>query len=95
MAATVTNASARGVGLLAPEAVPAGTAIKIEMDDTLILGESVYCKQQTGEWLIGVELNQVLTGLSELGRRLQEFQPLPPLGRERVDAVDQRNAQHR
>lgn len=94
MSATVTNASGRGVGLVAPQEIPPGTAIKIEMDDALILGEAVYCKNQGPSWLIGVELNQVLTGLSELGRRLQEY-AAPSLGGQRTDTVDQRHTQNR
>ena len=75
--ATVINASSRGLGLTTTSAIPPGTALKIQIQDSLILGEAVYCRQEPHSWFIGVELNQVLVGLAELGRRLQEFAPEP------------------
>jgi hypothetical protein len=73
--AKVHNFSDRGLGLLMAVAVPPGTALKIEIDDTMIFGEAVYCRPDKDHHYIGVELNQVLAGLAELGRRLQEFAP--------------------
>ena len=48
--------------------------MKIEKDDALILGEAVYCRQEPECCVIGIELNQVLAGLNELARRLQEHE---------------------
>ncbi len=71
--AKVKNASGRGLALEMPEAVAPGTALKIELDDSVVLGEAVYCRREPESHLIGVELDQVLCGLTELGRKLQEF----------------------
>ncbi len=72
-AAVVKNASARGLALqMGAPAVP-GAAIKIELDDAVILGEAVYCRADGDSYLVGVELDQILCGLSELGKKLQEF----------------------
>jgi len=57
--------------LIANAPIAPGTAIKIEMEDSMILGEAVYCREESKRYVVGVELNQVLTGLAELGRRLQ------------------------
>lgn len=73
MPARVKDSSGRGLGLELLSAVPPGTALKIEMEDSVILGEAVYCRKDKDTWFVGVELNQVLAGLAELGRRLQEF----------------------
>ncbi len=75
LSATVTNASGRGLRLIASSPVSPGTAVKIEKEGSLILGEAVYCRQEPEFCVIGVELNQVLAGLAELGRRLQEYAP--------------------
>jgi hypothetical protein len=71
MAARVKNASGRGLGLVAPLPIPPGAAIRIEIDDAVVLGESIYCHSEQGNHLVGVELDQVLVGLTELGRKLE------------------------
>jgi hypothetical protein len=71
MAARVKNASGRGLGLVSPQPIPSGAAIRIEIDDAVVLGESIYCRSQQGSHLVGVELDQVLVGLTELGRKLE------------------------
>jgi hypothetical protein len=91
--ARVTNASTNGLGLVSPRALPAGTALKVDLEDAYILGEAVYCKEEAGGWVVGVELSQVLNGLSELGRRLHEYAPAPS-GGERLHTVDDRQAQN-
>lgn len=71
--AQVKNASSRGLAIQIPGPVAPGTAVKIEIEDSLVLGEAVYCRPQPDGHLVGIELDQVLCGLTELGRRLQEF----------------------
>lgn len=75
MAARVRNASGRGLGLLVPAPIDPGAAIKIELEDALVLAESIYCRAEADAYFIGVELDQVLVGLTELGRRLSAFDP--------------------
>jgi hypothetical protein len=69
--ATVADLSGSGLKLIANAPIAPGTAIQIEMDDSMILGEAVYCREELNLYVVGVELNQVLTGLAELGRQLQ------------------------
>ena len=71
--ATIRNASGRGLAMEMPEAVAIGAALKIEIEDSFLLGEAVYCKGSAGIHLVGVELDQMLCGLTELSKRLQEF----------------------
>ncbi len=77
--ATVKNASGRGLALQTSEAIPPGSALKIDIDDAIVLAEAVYCHSGDGGHLVGVELDQVLCGLAELGKRLQEFAELDGL----------------
>jgi len=76
----IRNASGRGLAIEAEAAIPTGTALKIDLDDAILLGEAVYCKAVDGSYLLGVELDQVLCGLTELGRRLEEFARDEPPG---------------
>jgi PilZ domain len=75
MTARVRNASGRGLGLFMSCRVDPGAAIRIEIDDAIVLGEAIYCRKESDGHFIGVELDQVLVGLTELGRRLSSFDP--------------------
>lgn len=91
----IRNASGRGLAIDLPNAVPPRTAIKIELEDSLLLGEAVFCKGGQGSYLVGVELDQVLCGLSELGKRLEEFAREESSGTEVAYPVNHRQRQHR
>lgn len=71
--ARIRNVSRKGVQLELEQTVPAGTPVKIDIDNALVLGEVVYCRPQGPSCLIGIKLEQVLNGLAELHRKLQEF----------------------
>jgi hypothetical protein len=53
--------------------VEPGAALQIEIDDAVVLGEAIYCRSEQDAYYIGVELDQVLVGLTELGRNLAAF----------------------
>ena len=86
--ARVVNASGRGLALEISVPVAPGTALQIEMEDALIFAEAVYCRNGKPPYLIGVELDQVLCGLSELSRKLQEFADQDLLGRQVTYALN-------
>jgi hypothetical protein len=71
--AVVKNASARGLAIEVPGPIAPGTALKIEFEDSTVLGEAVYCGGGPDSHLVGVELDQVICSLTQLGRKLQEF----------------------
>ena len=71
--ATIKNASSRGLAIELSNPIAPSTALKIELENSFVLGEAVYCRYESESWLVGVELDQVLCGLSALGRKLQEF----------------------
>jgi hypothetical protein len=94
-AGRILNASGRGLAIEMPCAVAPGTAIKIDGDDSMLLGETVYCKGGQGSYLLGVELEQMLCGLTELRKRLQEFANEEPSGAEVAYSVENRQRQNR
>jgi hypothetical protein len=76
--ARVKNVSARGVGLVLQGPVAMGSALKLELDDSLILGEVIYCRADDKDsFYVGVELEQALCGLAELADALQAFSEEP------------------
>jgi hypothetical protein len=77
----VSNASGRGLGVVTATRVEPGAALQIEIDDAVVLGEAIYCRQEHDEFFIGVELDQVLVGLTELARSLAAFTENVPIER--------------
>jgi len=74
LTATVKNASGRGLGLISSESVASGAAMKIEIGDSIFLGETMYCKTlDDGHYFLGVELTEVLSGLAALSKMAEEF----------------------
>lgn len=66
------DVSGRGMRLLVPFELAAGTTIKIETDDTLILADICYCNRVNDErFAIGVAVSQSLH-LTEQLRKLAE-----------------------
>jgi hypothetical protein len=84
LTAKIKNASSRGVGLVSSESVPSGAAVKIEIGDSIFLGEVMYCETLDDGNFIGVELTEVLSGLAALSRMAQQFtEELEPAGSNR------------
>ena len=77
VAAQIRNASGRGMALEMPAPVTPGAALKVEVEDALMLGEAIYCRSEPGVFVVGLKLDQVLNGLAELSQRLREFSESP------------------
>jgi hypothetical protein len=73
LVARVKDATARGIGVITAEALSAGAAVKIEVGDSIFLGEVMYCRPMDKSFFAGIELTQVLTGLAALSRLAEEF----------------------
>jgi hypothetical protein len=71
--ATIRNASESGLGLFVKTAIPPGTALRVELDDAIMLGEAMYCRPMETGHFVGVQLEQVLHGLNELHSRFRAF----------------------
>ena len=64
----VVDLSGCGLRLLLPDPVEPGDALKIELEDSLLLGEVCYCSPQDFGYMAGIEVDQVLSGLADLAR---------------------------
>jgi len=71
--ARIRNFSPRGIGLEMKGPVAAGSALKLELDDTLLLGEVIYCRDDGDSFYVGVELEHALYCLAELADALGSF----------------------
>ncbi|HLK68096.1 MAG TPA: PilZ domain-containing protein [Bryobacteraceae bacterium] len=95
LSARICNASGRGLAIEVPSPVPPGSALKLEVDDAMVLGEAVYCRYHDGtSYLIGVQMDQMLCGLLELHKRLRDFIPEDASGAEMAHSVNHRPREH-
>jgi hypothetical protein len=72
-AAKVRNSSGSGLGLVVDTEIAVGTAVRIEWDDAILLGEAMYTRPLDNGHFVGVQLEQMLRGLQELHRSMQAF----------------------
>ena len=89
LAARIKNVSVRGIGLELQGPVAIGTALKIELDDSLVLGEVIYCREDETSFYVGVILEQALCGLGDLAKALRAFADTPS-GPQQTDPVKER-----
>jgi hypothetical protein len=54
--------------LKVPKLVSIGSAVKVETDDTLALGEVSYCRPEGDGYVVSVEVMQALRDVTELSR---------------------------
>ena len=93
--AHVRNASATGLAIEVPGAVEPGSALRIELDGSILPAEAVYCNRQSDDYLIGVELDPTLCSLASLGRHLQNAGvPAGESGSQVTYALNHRKREH-
>lgn len=65
----VLDYSERGMRVRVPQPVAANTAVRVEIDDQILLGEACYCQSLTGgQYAIGLQLEQSLNNLEDLSK---------------------------
>jgi hypothetical protein len=65
-AGKIVNVSGRGMCFLSSQELSAGAAIKIELSDTMVLGEVIYCRRQEAHYQAGIALEQALYHTQDL-----------------------------
>jgi hypothetical protein len=68
VAAKVVQMSGKRIEVSTGEAIPCGTAIKIEMEDSLLLGEITACAPGQGEFRALVVVREAIPSMSNLAR---------------------------
>jgi hypothetical protein len=60
--------SGTGMRVFLNRAIPVGATVKVETDDSMMLGEVCHCATHVNGFLAGLVLHQVLSKLGELAR---------------------------
>lgn len=82
----VKDTSPHGLGIVSPQKVTPGSAVKVETNDNLFLGEVVHCSATDDGWFLGIRVTQVLSGLAALSSMVREFDAfLHPAARSPAD----------
>ena|SRR5690242_8705278 len=71
------DVSASGLSFVTPVRLPVGSLVKLEVDDSMVLGEVRHCSQRQdrpGQFLTGINLEHVLFGWRELYARACELE---------------------
>ncbi|MGH8247722.1 MAG: hypothetical protein ACREUU_14980, partial [Gammaproteobacteria bacterium] len=66
--AAIEERSFRGLKLDLAEGLSPGTAVKVEFDDVLLLGEVVHCRRHGFRFTVGLELEHAVYGTRDLAR---------------------------
>jgi len=66
--ATIVEMTGPAVRLNMSQALPTGTAVKIEAEDTLLLADVCFCDAAPDGVVVGVTVRHMLTALAELSR---------------------------
>ena len=66
--ATAVDLSGRGMKLRVSRKLALDSPVKVEIADSMYLGEVCYCRPEHGTFVAGVAIEQVLTGLQGLAR---------------------------
>lgn len=71
--AVLSNLSGRGMQIMLPAPVAVNTAVRIDLEDSMLLGEVCYCEPAAAGWAIGLELEQSLSDLRSLCRLVERL----------------------
>jgi hypothetical protein len=88
----VRNFSGRGIGIQIAQPVASGSALKIEIADSMLFGEVIYCRPEGHQYYIGVELDQAVNGLMALSRSVRDFNEA--LGLEKAHTMNHADREH-
>jgi len=70
--ARIRDASGRGMGISSAVEMKPGYPIKINLPNSILLGEVIFIRADGDGWFAGVELEHALFGLAELAEVLRE-----------------------
>jgi hypothetical protein len=71
LTARVQDLSGRGARVLIERSLPAGACVELVLEDSLYLGEVIYCREVEGGFQAGLDLEHALYALNDLHRLMQ------------------------
>jgi hypothetical protein len=66
--ARIVRASPYRAEIAAVRRITAGTPVRVDADDAMLLGEVSRCRRDDAQFILSVELDQVIPSMSDLGR---------------------------
>jgi hypothetical protein len=62
------NRSGNGIGIAVPSLIAPGTLLRVDIEDSILLGEVSHWRKHKGEIQIGVQIEHVLANLRQLAK---------------------------
>jgi hypothetical protein len=66
--ARLLNQSGQGLSLSTDQPIPLNAPVRIDLEDSILLGEVCYCSMEDGRYITGIKLQHLLHGLTDLNR---------------------------
>lgn len=66
--ARLLNRSGQGLSLATDQLIPLDAPVRIDLEDSILLGEVCHCATENGRYITGIKLQHVLHGLTDLNR---------------------------
>jgi hypothetical protein len=81
----VVNVSGRGMRIAIPSPLPDGAAVRVDWENSLVLGEVRYCAKEGSWYMLGIEMEHGLPDLASLARLAERISeqvssPAPAMG---------------
>ncbi|MBN9660930.1 MAG: PilZ domain-containing protein [Acidobacteria bacterium] len=73
LTARVQDLSGHGACVLVERSLPAGACVELDLEDSLYLGEVIYCREVEGGFQAGLDLEHALYALDDLHRLMQSL----------------------
>ena len=83
LSGNIANASGRGLRILVDRPIPVNSAVRIDVDDRLLLGEVCYSVPEGNGFAVGLFLEQVLHEVTDVARLVDAI-----LGEEHLRPID-------
>ncbi len=68
----IRNVSKGGTQLQLDQPLASGSLVKVEYNNSLLLGEVVYCQQEQAGWVVGLRIEHTLSGLAALAEAMRD-----------------------
>ena len=68
LTAFINSLDGRHASLKATEAIPAGSAIRVDLEDSMLIGEITGCAATDGQFEIQLHVNEAIPSMSDLAR---------------------------
>jgi hypothetical protein len=80
LTARIINLNGRSADLQVEQQISAGSAIRIDLDDSMLLAEIIECSSEQGQFRIHISITEAIPSMSDLARLVSALMCESPSG---------------